>query len=62
MVAKKNKTSEKEEKKKGRVKVGNLEATKELSVEEAKNVKGGKANPNDIQFYHLYDKASPVLA
>lgn len=42
MVAKKNKTSEKEEKK-GRVKVGNLYATRELSVEDAKKVIGGKA-------------------
>ena len=41
MVAKKNKTSEKEEKK-GRVKVGNLEATRELSAEDARKVKGGK--------------------
>jgi hypothetical protein len=62
MVAKKNKTSEKEEKKKGRVKVGNLEATKEVSVEEAKNVKGGKATPSDIQFYTLVTKNTPVLA
>lgn len=48
MVAKKNKTSEKEEKK-GRVKVGNLEATRELSVEDAKKVIGGKALPKLLE-------------
>lgn len=48
MLAKKNKTSEKEEKK-GRVKVDNLEATRELSVEEAKKVFGGKATPKLLE-------------
>ncbi len=40
MSAKKNSTNEKEEKK-GKVKVGKLKATKELSAEDAKKVKGG---------------------
>lgn len=44
MVAKKKRTSKKEEKK-GRVKVHNLKATRELSVEDAKKVIGGKAAP-----------------
>ena len=56
MVAKKNKTSEKDEKK-GRVSVGKLRATKELSASDAKKVKGG----TDFNFVHVYDKASPVL-
>jgi len=40
MVSKIKSTSEKEEKK-GRVKIGKLKATKELSAEDAKEVKGG---------------------
>lgn len=56
MVAKKNKTSEKEEKK-GRVKVGKLRATKELSANDAKKVKGGR----DIHFVHGFDKDSPSI-
>jgi hypothetical protein len=39
MVA--NKKSRETEEKKGRVKVGKLKATKELSAEDAKKVKGG---------------------
>jgi type VI protein secretion system component Hcp len=56
MVAKKNKTSEKDEKK-GRVKVGKLRTTRELSANDAKKVKGG----TDFNFVHVYDKATPVL-
>ena len=40
MVTKRKST--KTEEKKGRIKVGKLNATKELSAEEAKEVKGGK--------------------
>lgn len=61
MMAKKKQTSEKDEKK-GRVRVGKLKATKELSAEDAKKVKGGRATLSDISFVHSYDKASPVLA
>jgi len=56
MVAKKSKTSEKD-KKKGRVSVGKLRATKELSASDAKKVKGG----TDFNFVHVYDKSTPVL-
>ncbi|MGI9168296.1 MAG: hypothetical protein ACR2G5_18255 [Pyrinomonadaceae bacterium] len=56
MVAKKKQTSEKDEKK-GRVRVGKLRTTRELSANDAKKVKGG----GDFHFLHVYDKASPVL-
>lgn len=46
---------------KSKVKVGKLKETRELSPEDAKKVKGGKANFSDLSFVHLYDKASPVL-
>ena len=49
MVA--NKKSRETEEKKGRVKVGKLKATKELSAEDAKKVKGGyKAGIGDTKF------------
>lgn len=60
MVSKMKRASENEEKK-GRVKVGKLKATKELSAAEAKNVKGGKASLSEIKIVHIYDKATPVL-
>ena len=41
MVTKRKRTETKE--RKGRIKVGKLEATKELSAEEAKEVKGGRS-------------------
>ena len=61
MIAKKLSTGESEEmqgqEKKGRVKVDKLAATRELSADGAKKVKGG----TDFNFVHSYDKASPVL-
>lgn len=61
MVGKMKSTSEKEEKK-GRVKLGKLKETRELSAEDANKVKGGKAIPQDFNFVHKVDKASPVLS
>ena len=53
MKTHKNKRSAKQK----RVKVGKLGATRELSDEDAKRVKGGA----DFNFVKRYDKSSPIL-
>lgn len=60
MVAKMKRTSKKEEKK-GKVRIGNLKTTRELSADDEKKVKGGKSTPQDFNFVHKVDKSSPVL-
>lgn len=54
MATNKKKTSVKQK----RVKVGKLGATKELSANDAKRVKGGLT---DFSFVKRYDKSSPGL-
>ena len=53
MKTNKNKTSAKQK----RVNVGKLGAARELSVKDAKKVKGGA----DFNFVKRYDKSSPTL-